>query len=65
MKMKKYGRQSVHRKHRGRLARDKEVRELAKSLQVQLTNEQWAEVCEWIEKKIPFNGSQVFNGPHV
>ena len=31
-------------------ARDKEVRHIAKTLPVQLTNEQWAEICEWIEE---------------
>ena len=37
-------------------ARDKEVRQLAKTLPVQLTNEQWAEVCEWLEDNTPSTG---------
>ena len=36
------------RSSKGR-ARDKQIRQLAKTLPVQLTNEQWAEVCEWVE----------------
>ena len=37
--MKKYGRQTVNRKRRRRLACDKEVRELEKTLPMQSTNE--------------------------
>ena len=35
---------------------DKEIRQLAKTLPVHLSNEQWAEVCAWLADNTPLTG---------